>query len=114
VLLARDGRRCNRRDENIAGIFGITDGERIWSNRAQENVMNEQEPIKTHDAEGNPVLVTEEQTDAGTALHVEPDPDAEGEGEESADKSEAEHEDAETGKKGTQNTVDEDDDDDPF
>jgi len=41
--------------------------------------MTEQEkpePIHTHDASGEPVLETKEQTDAGVATHVEPDPEA--------------------------------------
>ena len=34
------------------------------------------EPTKGFDAEGNAVLITEEETEAGKAQHVEPDPEA--------------------------------------
>lgn len=62
------------------------------------------EPVPGHDAEGNAVLLSTEETDAGKVTHVTPAP------EESAENAEAEtDEDAETGKKsmtGTPGTTD--------
>lgn len=68
-------------------------------------MKDETQATKAFDAEGNPILVTQEETEAGIATHVEPDPDA------GKDEDDEENEDAENGKKGTANTLGADDDD---